>query len=432
MTFPFPGADSLAIQLARLVQSPRVRSTGNQLNRSLPYASGPLRSGSGSPVPPNRTGASQRFGQWHEGDSTGGAFQGIGGILSQLSGQVQQQNDPLTQLYAQLLDQLQSPVPQPTGIDTEGLMHQIQSALNPIYDQRAESAQGQSDRARADVKDMYRALSNDYERLAPQQEEQARQAQADVEQLYGQLRSNIEGSYSRVSKQQADEFKRLGIEDALPSVLEDQQAPVQDALTAASENQAQQKQRYMDIGNMDETFYREGSPIATMAGNEYSMDLLAQLGDYLKQNEAERTSGIQSAFLDQLGQAQNLLAQQQQNAGSETARRQEMLWQMLQSQLQGRNQQQQQELTPDTYMAQLAPQLQNSVAGAFTQLQRSPEAVYGKVEDPRNPVPGSFVETTPEWYLQQADKLFQSGQIDASTRQALLMYIQLYYGLGQQ
>ena len=85
----------------------------------------------------------------------------------------------------------------------------------------------------------------------------------------------------------------------------------------------------------------------------------------------------------------------------------------------------QQELTPDSFMASLDPRIQQSVAGAFTQLQRSPEAIYGKVEDPRNPVPGTFVETTPEWYLAQADEMLKRGQITPEQHQALLMYIQL-------
>lgn len=414
-----PGYDnaSLINKLIQLTKSPRVREIAGSAIRSLTPM--PLRSA--APSAAQTFGAAQRY---RDPNGLASSFGQIGSILNQGL----QPQDPIAALYEQLLNQLQSPVQQPTGVDTEDLMNQIQSALNPLYDQRAKAAQSQSDRARADVENMYRALSNDYERLAPEQAQQAQQAQADVEQLYGQLRSNIEGSYARVSDQQADEFQRLGIQDALPSVLEKQQAPVQEALTAASENQAQQAQRYMDIGNIDQTFYREGSPIATMAGNEYSTDLLNQLSDYLKQNEAERVSGVQSAYLDQLGQAQGLLAQQQQAAQSETARRQEMLFQLLQGQLQGG---QQQKLTPDSFLSQLDPQQQASVAGAFTQLQRSPEAVYGKVEDPRNPVPGSFVETTPEWYLQQADRLFQNGQIDAATRQNLIMYLQLYYGLGQ-
>lgn len=417
---------SLTTALLKLLQSPGVGYGLNRLRGAVPKAFGPFMGpripglGGASPTNPS-------VGKWQNGESTGSSLGSIlGGAVSRLNSTQQQSQDPLLSLYEQLLNQLQQPVNAPTGINTKDLMSQVQNALNPIYDQRAKAAQAQSDRGRAEVKDMYRALSNDYERLAPQQIQQAAEAQQQIEQLYGQLRSNIEGSYARVSNDQAELFKQLGIEDALPSVLEDQNAAVTDALTAASENQAQQEQRYADIGQMDSTYYREGSPIATMTGNEISTDMLNQLQDYLQQVEAERTSGIQTSYMDQLTQAQNQLAQQQQAAQSETARRQEMLWQMLQGQLQAG--QQQTQLTPDTFMSQLPGNTQQSVASAFTRLQRSPEAIYGKVEDPRNPVPGTFVSTTPQWYMQQADEMLRRGEIDTVTHQALLMYLQLYFG----
>lgn len=418
----FDGAD-IASALARLVASPRVQYGVNQLKKTIPSIGGPFTSSGSSAV---RSGASPRVGTWHQGggNSFGNA---IGGAVSRFNSQ-QQPQDPLMALYQQLLSQLQQPVDMPTGVDTEDLMSQVQSALNPIYDQRVSSAKAQGARAQEDVQGMYRALANDYERLAPEQVEQAAAAQEDVEQLYGQLRSNIEGTYSRVAKEQGDLFKQLGIESALPDVLETQQDATMEASRAASENQAQQAQRYMDIGQIDSTYYREGAPIATMAGNEISTDLLSQLSNYLNQVEAERTSGIQSAYMDQLGQANSLLAQQQQSAQSEAGRRQEMLWQMLQSQMQGK---QQNSLNPDSFMSQLPSDQQQSVAGAFTRLQRSPEAVYGKVEDPRNPVPGTYVETTPEWYMSQADEMLRRGEIDPVTHQALLMYMQLYFGSGQ-
>jgi hypothetical protein len=421
----FGGGDIGAL-LAQLVSSPRVQYGVQQFKNTLPLASGPFRTQA-----PSGIGAAPRLGNQYssQGGQAGSAFGGsIGSVLSKLGGQQQQQQDPMMALYAQLIQQLQSPVNAPTGVDTEDLMRQIHAAIDPIYDQRSQAAQNQSARGRKEVQGMYGALADDYERLAPEQAKQAAAAQQQVSQLYGQLRSNIEGNYSRVSEEQGELFKSLGIESALPSVLEDQAPAVTDAMTAASENQTQQQQRYMDIGNMDETYYREGSPIATMTGNEISTSMLAQLQDYLQQIEAERTSGIQGAYSEQLGQANSLLAQQQQAAQSETARRQEMLFSMLQSQLKGGGQAQ--ALNPDSFMSQLPPQTQQSVAGAFTQLQRSPEAVYGKVEDPRNPVPGSFVSTTPEWYMQQADKMYQQGQIDASTHAALLQYIQLM--LSQQ
>lgn len=363
-----------------------------------------------SPKPIRYTGVKQ--------STAGDLGKSIGGALSK--------RDPLMDLYNQLVDQLSSPVNMPTGVDTQDLMQQVQDALNPIYDQRVDAAQTQSDRGQQEVENMYRALANDYKQLAPEQAAQAQAAKKEIEDLYGSLRSNIEGSYSRVSKEQSDLFKQLGIESALPDVMSDQNAAVTDALTAASQNQAQQAQRYNDIANMDQSYYREGAPLATMRGNEIRTDMLSQLQDYLKQIEAERTSGIQSTYTDQLNQANSLLGQQQQTAQNEASRRQEMLWNILQSQMSAG--QQSAKLTPDTFMSGLPSATQQAVAQAFTQLQRSPEAVYGKTEDPRNPTPGTFVETTPQWYMAQADEMLKRGQIDAATHQALLMYLQLQFG----
>lgn len=413
----------LVARLVELVKSPRVQYIGNQLNRTAQDTVGrPLKFNSG-------------FGS----SSTGpvGAMPKLGGALNSFrqaaigaapKQQGMQQSDPLMELYMNLIDQLQSPVAMPTGIDTKNLMSQVENAINPIYDQRIQQAQGEYERGKSDIQGMYGALSKQYEELAPQQIQQAQMAQQEIENLYGQLRSNITGDFARISEEQGDLFKMLGIEDALPEVIAEQQAPVQDALTAAAQNQAQQQQRYMDIGQMDATYFREGAPLATMTGNEISTDLLYQLQDYVNQANAERTSGIQSGYLDQLSNAQNQLMQMQQLAQQEEARRQGMLFEMLQSQMQSRNQPQ--DLNVDTFMSSLPPQIQQSVAGAFTQLQRSPEAIYGKTKDPRNPVPESFVETTPEWYMAQADAMLQNGQIDPTTHQALLMYMQLYFGLG--
>jgi hypothetical protein len=397
----------------------------NRFQHILPTATGPL-------VSPNRSygsGASPIVGQFRnpQSDAVGNALSNVLGISGQLGQLMQQQNDPMTQLYNQLLDQLQQPVAAPTGINKDDLMNQVKAALNPIYDQRAATARAQDARGEADIKGMAQALANDFKATGAAQAKENAQNQADVAAIYGQLRSNIEGSYGRVNQDQADLFQQLGIQDALPAVTEQQQPSQMDALNAASANQAQQQQYYQDTSKADQTYYNEGSPIAIMAGNEQAANLLSQLTDYLNQNESERASGIQSGYMDQLGQAQNQLLQQQQMASQETNRRQDMLWQILQSQLQGNKSQ----ASPlDQFMGSLPSNVQQSVAGAFTQLQRSPEAIYGKVEDPRSPVPGTFVSTTPQWYAEQADKMFQNGQIDAATHQALLMYLQLYYGNG--
>lgn len=355
------------------------------------------------------------------GTSMGSVASRLGSALAN-RGPAQQQQDPLMSLYDQLINQLSSPVNMPTGVNTEDLMSQVQKALNPIYDQRSQAAQAQGQKGQREVENMYRALAEDYKQIAPEQKAAAQAAQQEIQNLYGSLRSNVEGSYSRVAKEQGELFKQLGIEDALPSVLEEQNASVTDALTQASQNQAQQEQYYMDQGNADQRYYAEGAPLSTMRGNEIRTDMLDQLTQYLNQIEAERASGIQSGYLDQLNQANGLLAQQQQTAQGEAARRQEMLWQILQSQLQGNK-----NASPlDQFLGGLPQGVQQSVTNAFTQLQRSPEAVYGKVKDPRNPA-GTFVETTPQWYMAQADEMLKSGQIDAATHQALLYYLQLQF-----
>lgn len=407
--------------IARLIYHPVTKRAASQFLNSSNQFAGPLRPPSSTSN--NSPGASPIFGGISDLSSIIGRAASVPGLANNQ----QQPVDPMTELYTQLVNQLRQPVDSPTGIDTADLMAQVRKAIDPIYDQREKAAQSLSAHGRQEVQNMYGALSKEYQELAPQQVAQAADAQKKVEDLYGQLRSNIEGSYARVSQEQGDLFKSLGIESALPDVLSKQAAPVQEASIAADENQAQQQQRYLDQGQIDSTYYRQGAPLATMTGNEISTDMLSQLQNYMNQTEAERTSGIQNAYFDQLNQAQGQLAQQQQSAQSEAARRQEMLWSMLQGQVNGK----QQSLTPDTFMGQLPQEVQQAVAGAFTQLERSPEAVYGKVEDKRNPVPGSFVETTPEWYMAQADQMLQNGEIDPTTHQALLMYMQLYFGLGK-
>jgi hypothetical protein len=419
----------IASSLINLFNTPGARAIGNQVRSFIPYAGGPFGGTSPKKLMPG-------VGMGKVGSSYPGSTlkrvppRATPGTSTPFTPTSPLQNDPLMDLYNQLITQLQAPVSMPTGIDTKALMKQVEAAINPIYNQRSASAKNRTTAAREDVKKMYRALASDYERLAPQQAAQAQKAQKDVEQLYGQLRSNVQGDYSRISKEQADLFKSLGIEAALPEVLSEQNAPIQETLEAAAENQAQNKQRYMDIGNMDQTFYREGSPNATMAGNEISTGMLSQLNDYLGQIDAERASGIQTGYMQELGQAQNLLAQKQQAAQAEAARRQEMLWGMLQQGQQAASSQKQVALTPDSFMSQLPPQMQQSVGEAFTRLQRSPESVYGKVEDKRNPVPGTYVETTPQWYMAQADEMLRRGEIDAVTHQALQMYLQLNYAKG--
>lgn len=431
--FPIgPGNTGLTATLLKLLTSPQNRAVGSQFKNILPKSFNPLGTPHFNSQSHGQTGAAPILGQPHDpkSDAVKNAFGNVLGFAGQLGSALNQPEDPMSQLYAQLLDQLQSPVAQPQAVSPADIMRQVQDALNPIYDQEISHAQTQTKSSQAAVQGMYKQLADNFAQMAPQQVAQAKDAQNQISDIYGQLRSNIQGNYARVAQDQTDLFKQLGIESAAPDVLAKQAPAVEDATNAIAQNQAAEQQRYMDIGQMDANYYRQGSPISIMSGNEKSVDLINQLNDYLSQVEAQRASGIQSGYLDQLGQAQNSYNSQLSAANSEANRRQEMLWSMLQSQLQGNNSSQ--NASPlDSFMGQLPPNIQQSVAGAFTQLQRSPEAIYGKVQDPRSPVPGTFVSTTPEWYMAQADKMYQAGQIDEATHQALLMYMQLYFGSGK-
>lgn len=415
------GSGNIGDLLARLLGSNEVKHLASygsgKINSLMPQIGGPLRSGSsgGSSQP----GAAPRsLGQWVQPQDNSTGINGALGAVANFFGQGQ---DPLQALYQQLLGQLTSPVGQPQAPDQDAIMRRVQAAINPIYDTREENATNTTNRGTQQVGQMYKALADDYKQLAPQQVAQAAQNKKQIEDLYGQLKTNIQGDYSRVSKEQGDLFKSLGIESALPDVLAKQNPGVEDALTSASQTQTQQEQRYQDIGNIDQQYFEEGATNAPLTGNNIATSMVDKLQDYINQAEGERTAGIQSAFNDQYGQAQSQYQTQLGQANQETNQHQSMLWQILQSQMNQKSQ----PVTSDSFLGSLPPQVAQQVGNAYTSLERSPEAVYGKVEDPRSPVPGTFVQTTPEWYMQQADEMFKQGQIDAATHQALLMYLQL-------
>lgn len=340
----------------------------------------------------------------------------------------EEQQNPLGDLYEQLLGMLTGG----SGVNTENLMGQVRGQFDPIYDARRQAIESMMGRAtertgreRDEVEGLYGDLAKDYERLAPEAAAQADEAQAEIDKLYGELRSNIEGTYSRISDEQSDEFKQLGIEAAAPDVLnpQAQQAAARsaDAQTLGAINE----QRYMDMGNIDESYYRQGSPLAQLTGKNRSSDLQYQLQDYLAGREddivgleAERSAGIQQAYTQLAQQAQAQGSQQQMQQAS-------MLWDILQSQLQAQQPDMSEVSPADQILMSMPPQIQQEMSTAIRSLETSQEAVYGKVEDPRHPVPGTFVSTTPEWYLKQIDELFKRGNISEQSRQALIAYYRL-------
>lgn len=338
-----------------------------------------------------------------------------------------QQENPLGSLYDMLIGMLTGP----TGVDTSGLMDRVRGAYDPIYDARRKAIEDLMARTeqrttagRREIEGLYEGLGQDYERLAPEAAAQAEEARAQTEELFGQLKSNVEGNYSRIQGEQGDLLKKLGQEHVVGDVLEPQGEQAAAAMGRADELGAINQQRMSDIGNIDESYYRQGAPLARLAGTNKSADLLSQLNEFLGQRqsdismlEGERTAGIQGSYNQLFSQAQAQAAQQKQQQTG-------MLFDLLQSQLQAANQPPP-ELTAGSFLGSLQPNLQQDVGTAFRSLERSPEAVYGRVEDPRHPVPGTFVPTTDEWWFNAVDDMYDKGQISDATRNALVQFLRL-------
>lgn len=339
--------------------------------------------------------------------------------------------DPLGELYASLLEQLQAPV----AVDESDLMAQIRAQFDPVFDARRAAlqqmmaeAQTRSQRGRQEVVNQYESLGQNYEELAPQQLEQAEEQQAATEQLYGQLKSNIEGNYSRIQEEQADLFAQLGIEEALPQVLSPQGEDAQQALTRADEFGTLAQQRQADVGNIEADYYRSGAPIARMTGANRSSEMLAELESYLRGREsdltmleAERTSGIQSAFTQLLQQAQSQAQEQEMF-------QQRSLMDLLMGQMQAQQQEPPDLTNPQVFLQQLPGGLGNEVLNAYQQIQQTPEIIENKQESSLSVTPGTLVPATAQLQMQMAEQLLNEGAIDNATYQSLLHFITLTEG----
>lgn len=328
----------------------------------------------------------------------------------------QQQESQLGELYETLLGLLTTN----QGVNPDALMAQTRSQIDPIYDARRQDAESRTARGREDVESLYSDLSGDYKETALEQEEFAQQDQQAVEQLYGELRKNMEGNYARISEEQEEMFSQLGIEEAAPEVMAPQGEQALASMNRADELGAINEQRYEDIGNIDRDYYSEGAPLANLTGTNRSSDMLFELESFLNNLESERAAAINqqygSALSSQQGRADQMQMQQA-----------DMLWNILQRQLDA-TQQEPQEMTPDLFLGMLPPNTQQGVAEAYRSIERSEGAVTGQTP---GAVPGTYVSTPDAWWLEQASRMYEEGAIDKTTYDALSSYIRMIHEMPQ-
>jgi nucleotide-binding universal stress UspA family protein len=318
-------------------------------------------------------------------------------------------------LFARFLELLQQ----------EPQVNSYANQVNPIYDARIAALQDLMSRAeqrvgqgKQEIGDMYGALAENYEELAPQVRQQAEEAQQDVSQLFGELRSTVEGHYTKVAKEQADLYRQLGIEAAAPEVLGSQGERQAEGMALADTLGAINEQRMADIGEIDESYYRQGAPLARLTGSNKQTDLMQQLEDYL----ANTSSEISMAEAERTSALAQLQAQAQREAAQQQQQQMQMLWQVLQSQAQAENV----ELTPDLLLQQLPTQLRSEVSNAYRQIERSEPILANQVS---GRIPGTSVTTPDEYWLELAQIMYENGDISSQAYSALSQLIRLKHEL---
>jgi hypothetical protein len=243
---------------------------------------------------------------------------GFGVLLPQAS------QNPLEALQQQLFSQINSIPSYQTPLDQ--LRKQAEQQMGAQYDpmiqmlqQNISQTTHRGKQNEAEAKNMYGSLAKDLASQIPNITNQMHQAQDEATNRYSQAQQQTQQDYSQQSAQQQQILNGLGLQSA-------QQAA--GAQSASDQNYFQNqeqlsKQQAVDAvqqqGTADQSYQRNISDSANMAGTNAVSDLQRQLEDYLGQAntqlgglESQKSSGIQ-ALLSQLqnADAQNATSKRQ-------------------------------------------------------------------------------------------------------------------------
>lgn len=169
---------------------------------------------------------------------------------------------------------------------------------------QASAAQGRASRNMDQLGSMYAGLSQSLMGdIAPIQQQYANTQQRTSDQ-YAQLQQGIKDQYAQSQAEQEDMMKRLNIEAAAPSALEQQFKDRDFAVTQAMQQGQNVQDQLSQQGSGAVTYTRQGSELARTEGTNRQADLMSQLSDYLNQvgsqiagNEAAKSASYQSNLL---------------------------------------------------------------------------------------------------------------------------------------
>lgn len=183
---------------------------------------------------------------------------------------------------------------------------QIKSIQQLMTDARKDSGLNAKD-----IKALYADLAGSYDADAKFAQNEIAKAKADEVKSLGGLQSRNDQQYNGQMADQAAEFQKLGIQDALPQATKNQ---VDDRafLNSLNNTESAAQQRFLgDMGLSESNYYRRGAGIAQQRGNESVESLLGNVDQYLKQEggqlsdlQGQKGSAI-SQLVSQMTQANN-------------------------------------------------------------------------------------------------------------------------------
>jgi hypothetical protein len=229
-------------------------------------------------------------------------------------------DDPL----GQLMQQIQSINVAATPYDI--LLQQATGSAGAQYDPLIAELQAEMARTKkrgkanmGEARGMYNALASDIAAEIPEITNQMAAASKETEARYNQTQEELQNQYNTQAEQQAELFKKLGIQAAAP---EASQQAMEDQAYFQNQSQSDEDAALAllrEMGASDVSYNRQTASNTRLAGENTAQDIQAQLEDYL-QTAGGKLSGLR-AGRDSAIQA--MLAQLQQQDSQRVAQQEE-------------------------------------------------------------------------------------------------------------
>lgn len=214
-------------------------------------------------------------------------------------------------------------------VDMDALRQELRKAIAGQYDPMISytnkdiaGAKKRAVSAKKDIGTVYDDLVNYYEGQVAPTKERGKQSKAAADANANALKQSITDDYAARIREQVDDYKRLGIEAAVPSATDQQDADKANALAMAANTQASENAAIDTQNAADLAYWTEGAGIANNEGSEQQAIITQQLNQYLNEQNKQLAllKGQKSAAYHQG------LMQLQQQAAEAASQQQNQLW----------------------------------------------------------------------------------------------------------